>query len=326
MIKVLVVGQYNNLVHWTKNTVEAFAQSDCDVDYFALDGGTAIQSLHLRLFKAMHGDKSSAICIGLEKKLKKYRPDLIVFIVLSGLQIPEKMFAITNDVCPNAKKIAWIGDKLTLEETVFARYVDWIFCTDTTFINDVHVFGFTTPTSYLPLAVNQNFFKPMSIPRTNKIIYVAKSSPSRERILCSMQKPITLYDKSWSSLKDSQHEINAYRLPYKKLPEIYATCRAVLNIKNEKNVVNGLNQRSFEPYGCMTPVLNDAVQDVEKCFEVGKEILVYHSLDEFYDLYDRLSNDSHFAQSIGRAGYKRIMAEHTYAHRVHTMLIQIGLK
>ncbi len=320
MLKVLVVGKYHSIIHWMENTVDAFIQSGCDTDYFAMNGDTIAQSLFFKLSGKIHGDNSLPICDSLARKLKRFQPDLIVFIVIAALRMPEKLFAISNELCPNAKKIAWIGDKLNAEESVFANYVDRIFCTDSAFIEDMRRFGFKTPTDYLPLAVNPEFFRPLSVARSNTMVYAANNSPERGKLVRRINKPVTLYGKGWSKLKDTPHVIHAYRLPYKKLPSIYAGCTAVLNIKNEKNVVHGLNQRSFESYGCMTPVLNDDMADMDRCFDVGKEILVYHSLEELDEYHDRLLGDKIFALSIGKAGYKRVLSEHTYRHRVATML------
>jgi spore maturation protein CgeB len=107
---------------------------------------------------------------------------------------------------------------------------------------------------------------------------------------------------------------------------LYASSRAVLNIKNEIAVIRGVNQRSFEPYGCMTPVLNDAVADLELCFELGSEILVYHTLEELHEWHAKLTSDAQFAQKIGLAGHRRTLAHHTYAHRALAILKQVGLK
>ncbi|HET9113468.1 MAG TPA: glycosyltransferase [Burkholderiales bacterium] len=326
MLKVLVVGKYHSIIHWTENNVEAFRQSGCDTDYFAINGGTAAQSLYFKCYGKIRRDKSAIICDSLAKKLKQFKPDLIVFIVIAALKMPENLFALSNEICPNAKKIAWIGDKLNAEESLFANYIDWVFCTDSAFIEDLRSFGYTVSTSYLPLAVNQRIFRPLPVTRSNKMVYVANNSPERGRMMRRIHKPVTLYGKGWSALKDTPHDINAYRLPYKKLPYIYAGCAAVLNVKNEKNVVHGLNQRSFEPYGCMTPVLNDDMADIDRCFDVGKEILVYRSVEELNDYYDRLLSDPAFALSIGTAGYKRVLAEHTYQHRIACMLTTVGLK
>lgn len=326
MIKVLVVGKYNSIVHWTENTVSAFEQAGCNVDYFAVNGDNTVRSLYFKLLGKVHGDKSKVIADSLRKKLEAFQPDLVVFVMIASNWLPDHVFQLTAETAPKATRIVWVGDKFNREEGVFANHVDWVFCTDTAFVDAVHEYEFSAPASYLPLAVNPDVFHPISVTRSNAVIYVANNTTGRGEMVSTIKRPITLYGKGWSKLKNSPHIINAYRLPYSKLPEVYASCRAVLNIKNEKNVINGLSQRSFEPYGCMTPVLNDAMKDVELCFEVGKEILVYHSLDELHELYDRVTTDAAYANSIGQAGYKRVMAEHTYAHRAHTMLAQVGLK
>lgn len=325
MIKVLVVGKYNSIVHWTENTVAAFKQAGCQVDYFAVNGDSIAHSLYFKLLGKIHGDKSIVVADSLRKKLKSFQPDLIVFVMIASNWLPDHLFQLTTETCPKATKIVWVGDKFNQAEGVFADYVDWVFCTDTAFIDTVHEYKFPAPASYLPLAVNPNTFYPIITPRSNAIIYVANNTAGRGKTVRSILKPITLYGKGWATLKDSQHIINAYRLPYAKLPSTYAACRAVLNIRNEKNVINGVNQRSFEPYGCMTPVINDAMKDINLCFDVGTEILVYHSIDELHEIYDKVSADTVFANAIGQAGHKRVMAEHTYKHRAQSMLIQVGL-
>ncbi|ARU31519.1 hypothetical protein CAP31_07350 [Sulfuriferula sp. AH1] len=326
MIKVLVVGKYNSIVQWTENTVTAFKQADCNVDYFAVNGDSIANSLYLKLLGKVHGDKTKVIADSLRKKLETFQPDLIVFVMIASNWLPAHVFQLTGETCPKAAKIVWVGDKFNRDEGIFADHVDWVFCTDTAFIDAVHEYGFSAPASYLPLALNPDIFHPIAANRSNAVIYVANNTIGRGKMVSTIKRPITLYGKGWSKLKNSPHIINAYRLPYSKLPTVYASCRAVLNIKNEKNVINGLNQRSFEPYGCMTPVLNDDMKDINRCFEIDKEILVYHSIDELHELYDRVTTDATFANSVGQAGYKRVMAEHTYAHRAQTMLVQIGLK
>ena len=208
--------------------------------------------------------------------------------------------------------------------------MDWVFCTDTYFIELVRNCDTTIPTSYLPLAMDPQRFYPSDMPRSNHIVYVARNSPNRAELIGDIKLPLMLYGKKWRSslaqFKDSPHEVNSQHLPLSKLPAVYASCRAVLNIKNEMRVAKGINMRSFEPYGCMTPVLNDAVEDLSLCFELGSEILVYHTLDELHEWHAKLTSDAAFAQKIGLAGHKRVMAEHTYARRATTMLQQVGLR
>jgi len=324
LAKVLVVGKGNCLVYMTENTVEAFRQAGCQVELFAVNGHHRAHELYYRLRGMFAGGTPAVVAESLRRKIRAFQPDLIVFVL--GAWQSAEVYQAAQDASPDAIRVAWVGDVFGPAESEFARYMDWIFCTDSYFMDLVRESGFSTPTAYLPLAFDPNRFYPMDVPRSNEVVYVAKSSPGRAAFVSQVTRPLTLYGRRWRKLKAPQHEIRVQRVLLAQLPMVYASCRAVLNIKNELNVVRGLNQRSFEPYGCKTPVLNDDVADLELCFEPGKEILVYHSVEELHAWHDRLTSDPDFAQSIGAAGYQRVMAEHTYAHRARQVLQQVGLK
>ncbi len=326
MTRVLVVGKCNSIVNWTENTVAGFRQAGCEVDYFAVNGRNRVHSLYYKMLGALEGDKTRVVAEQLRRKLIAYQPDLVVYVMIASNWMPAYPFEVAQEACPGAVKVAWVGDRFTRDEGEFVRHVDWVFCTDSYFMDQVQEHGFTTPASYLPLALDPALFRPLPVARTGKIVYVANNTPGRGQFISSVRKPLTLYGRGWSKLKGTPHEIHAYRLPLSKLPAVYASSLAVLNVKNEKNVVRGLSQRTFEPYGCQTPVLNDDMADMPRCFELGKEILVYRSLDELHEWHDRLTADPAFARTIGMAGYRRAMAEHTYAHRAHAMLRQMGFE
>lgn len=325
--KVLVVGKAYRLVNWTENTVEAFRQAGCQTQCFAINGDNRLHAMYFKWRGVLAGDDFAAVTISLRTKVKEFQPNLIVFVL--GAWLPASLFEAVKEASPSSIKVAWVGDKFDRTQGVFASYMDWIFCTDTHFMDLVRDQGVSS-TNYLPLAMSPQRFYPMNMPRSDSIVYVAKNSPGRAQFISQVKKPLTLYGKKWRRFKqqhhDSPHQIHAHHLPPDKLPEVYASCRAVLNIKHEIYVERGVNQRSFEPYGCMTPVLNDDVADLELCFELGREILVYHSLDELHELHAKLTSDTAFAEGIGQAGHHRVMAHHTYIQRANSILKQVGLK
>jgi spore maturation protein CgeB len=318
--KVLVVGKYRSIVHWVENTATAFSESGCQVQHFALNGDGPWQSLHYKWAQRWHGDANEVIRRDLERALAHFQPDLVLFIAIAALHMPEEWFSTTRQVCPQAHTAVWIGDRLNHDESLFSKHVDQVFATDSAFIEDLRLQGFDVPVSYLPLAVDTWVFRPFDVPRTNRIVYVANNSPGRGEMMRQIHQPISLYGKGWSRLNNTVHDIHPKRLPWTELFALYASSLAALNIRNEKNVVNGLNQRSFEPYGSMTPVLIDDMVDLPRCFEPGKEILVYQSIDELHALYDRLQADNAFARSIGMTGWRRVQAEHTWLHRARSIL------
>ena len=63
-------------------------------------------------------------------------------------------------------------------------------------------------------------------------------------------------------------------------------------------------------------VVADNQDDLPLCFEPGHEVLVYRDVDELNDLYVRLRREPERAAAVGEAGRRRVLAEHTYGHRL----------
>ena len=318
--KILVIGKTRSIVYWVESTVTAFHESGCTVKHFSLNGDSVWQSLRYKWSKRWRGDATDSICTDLEQMLHHFQPDIILFVAIAALYMPENLFTLCRSECPRARLAVWIGDRLNQKEAAFSHHVDHVFVTDTGFMADFRQQGYTVPVSYLPLAVDTNFFRPQAVSRSNKIVFVANRSPGRGDILEQIQHPVSLYGKGWSALKNPVHDVHASRLPRRQLPFVYAGARAVLNIHQDKNVIHGLNQRSFEPCACKIPVLHDDMLDLPRCFEPEKEVLVYRSLEELHYWCERLTHDQKIATSVGEAAWRRVLAEHTWHLRGQSIL------
>jgi spore maturation protein CgeB len=90
---------------------------------------------------------------------------------------------------------------------------------------------------------------------------------------------------------------------------------AVLNVSRESMARYGYSPatRVFEAAGAAACLITDAWEGIELFLEPGAEVLVAHDGDEVAEHVRRL--DAETAQRIGRAAYRRLLAEHTYAHR-----------
>jgi spore maturation protein CgeB len=93
------------------------------------------------------------------------------------------------------------------------------------------------------------------------------------------------------------------------------TCRAVLNICRESMARYGFSPptRVFEAAGAAACLITDAWVGVEQFFEPEEEILVAHDGGEVAAHLQTLTPAR--AKAIGAAAYRRVLAEHTYAHR-----------
>jgi spore maturation protein CgeB len=90
---------------------------------------------------------------------------------------------------------------------------------------------------------------------------------------------------------------------------------AVLNISRESMARYGFSPatRVFEAAGAAACVITDAWEGLETFFEPGSEMLVARNGDEVAQWVRELDGDR--ARAIGQAALRRVLAEHTYAHR-----------
>jgi spore maturation protein CgeB len=98
------------------------------------------------------------------------------------------------------------------------------------------------------------------------------------------------------------------------------TPRAVLNVSRDSMASNGWSPatRVFEAAGAAACLITDAWQGIDLFLEPEKEVLVAKDGAEVAALVDSL--DPHRAKVIGQAALKRVLAEHTYAHRARQVV------
>ncbi len=83
---------------------------------------------------------------------------------------------------------------------------------------------------------------------------------------------------------------------------------------------NGLNCRAFEIAGACGLQLIEARKIVEDCFEPGREILTYRSVDEILGYLDRARAEPAWAMGVREAGCRRAHAHHSYGKRLQRII------
>jgi len=81
-----------------------------------------------------------------------------------------------------------------------------------------------------------------------------------------------------------------------------------------------LAHRMFEYSGCATPVITWRREEVYRCFEEDKEILMYDSHDEFVDKVKYYLKNTNASREIGVNAYKRCIKEHSVVNRIDGIL------
>jgi spore maturation protein CgeB len=94
------------------------------------------------------------------------------------------------------------------------------------------------------------------------------------------------------------------------------TPRAVLNVNRESMARFGFSPatRVFEAAGAGACIITDAFEGVEIFLEPEREILIAKNGTDVAEHVRNLTAER--ARAIGAAAYRRVLAEHTYAHRV----------
>ena len=152
------------------------------------------------------------------------------------------------------------------------------------------------------------------------MVFIANPTPHRRAVIDALTQPISVYGPGWTPSAAVAHDIHRRRLAADALAGVYARHTAALNIHNELNVVHGLNQRNFDPCLTQTLVVAEDQPDLALCFEPGREVVVYADPANLNDLHARLIKDAPWAAKIARQGRRRVLAEHTFEHRLAAII------
>jgi len=106
---------------------------------------------------------------------------------------------------------------------------------------------------------------------------------------------------------------------YQDLPRFYPMSAVSLNCTS-RQMKGAVNQRVFDVPACGGFVLTDKREQLERLFEPGREVMTYDAPEEIPDLVERLLADGPLRRKIGRAARARILAEHTYEHRLGSLV------
>lgn len=157
-----------------------------------------------------------------------------------------------------------------------------------------------------------------------RLIQLQATYKSRVQVVAGLSSfcPVVVGDVHW---KDSLEALGCSfswqpRISYQAaLPDFYRQTSVNLNICSLQSR-NAQNQRVFDVPAGQNFVLTEAGQSLEMLFEPGVEAATYSSPQELEEAVGRWLGDAAGRKQIAEAGYRRIMAQHTYMHRVNELV------
>jgi spore maturation protein CgeB len=312
-VKVFVIGKRGSVTHWAEDAVAGFAAAGHEVSFGSFRNPALHRSVERILLAGWAGVPRGA---HLGRTIARFAPDLILVITAYHTPLPllEHIAGLPN----RPPMLGWVGDRFSDDQRSAAALFDAVAYTDTGLLALHTQLGFASRATFQPHAANPLLHAAVdeSASRRPDMVFVANPTEYRLALVSQIRTPLQLYGRGWVRLPKGCHQIHARRIGLDELAAVYRTHLAVLNVRNERNVMAGLNQRHFDPYLASTPVVADDQADLPLCFEPGREMLVYRDVDELNDLYIRLRREPERATAVGEAGRRRVLAEHSYGHRL----------
>lgn len=321
--RILLLGKRGSLVLWLENLHRACVGLQYPARIFAINGENWSSRLRAK-WEGRRAATAEWMLPRFTRMLAAFRPDLVLVAGVFG--VPVDYYRILHALTPRPLIAGLVGDRFPLDSRERADCCDRLYFTDTHFFQAAAAAGFTVAGRYLPLAVDPELFRPGQAVRRSEVLFVASRTVFRESVVRGLDAPARVIGTDWSQIqREGFHRVQNCKIRRSALIRRYQQHQAVLNVRNEANVEHGLNQRSFEPLACGAVVLNDDVADVPLCFEPGAELLVYRDRDELNALAARLRREPDWGARIAAAGRRRVLAEHSYRHRIHFICQDLGL-
>ena len=356
-MKILVVGPHWH-ANWTESVRDALLSLSCEaqVCYYNQTPGRQVASdarirfsnqlLH-RWIKAPNIARQLLWVINgqelhrlLMAAVHTTKPDLI--IVLKGESIlPATLRAMKQElVTPPILTVWYVDNPLRFDErdTYWlvprcAPLYDRMFIFDLAYFDAMHKLG-NRHITHLPCAFDPIRYRPEPPPLKRSAILnstvclVGTANNKRVALLQAMQDipGIAVWGDGWGQYKQwpwGGSNIDAFRggvLPAEQASLAYQSAKIVLNSHHPQTKRGGLNMRAFEVPACGAFQLMDYVPEMEALLQPGHDVAVYRTPQEAGTLARAYLADPEARQRIARQGHARVLAEHTYRHRMQTLL------
>jgi spore maturation protein CgeB len=132
-------------------------------------------------------------------------------------------------------------------------------------------------------------------------------------------EPVIYGDQGWRELLGEGYTLQPVVNYYDDLPQVYGATAINFNATSLQ-MKAAMNQRIFDAPAAGGFVLTDFREQLAELFEVGEEVACFGEPGEIPELVRFYLKHSRLRQQMTTKARRRVLAEHTYRHRVATML------
>lgn len=163
--------------------------------------------------------------------------------------------------------------------------------------------------------------------------YFAEKHPRRREQMATVLEPATAFDLHIYSRNENAEE--RYRfparysrhvvgtLPYEEMLSAYKAYKVFLNVNSVTDSPSTCARRVFELAACATPVVSGWSAGIEEVF--GDRVAIAHDQDSARALIGAYLRNTELRDRTAHRAQRLVLTEHTYAHRVDTVLRAVGI-
>ena len=175
---------------------------------------------------------------------------------------------------------------------------------------------------YFPQAIDPEIYRPLNLERDIPVSFMGAAYGARIDFIRKLKKagiPIQCFGAGWERGKGERPDIDNV--------EIY--CRSIVNLgigaTGHSERLTCVKGRDFEVPAVGGFYLTTYDYELSRLFYIGKEIVCYRNVLDCIELIRYYLERPEEAQEIGEAGRQRILAEHTWTHRMVGLLKWMGI-
>ncbi|MDR3038123.1 MAG: glycosyltransferase [Candidatus Adiutrix sp.] len=279
------------------------------------------------------------------------KPDLVVALAQAPLTVPA--LNRLRDLAPEAVLAFWLVEDFRLFSYALATApaYDAIFHIQAGLIEPALREAGLSRAHYLPPAADPQIFRPLpaaTIPAAYRadLSFMGAGYPNRVRLLGRLAadywpradrppESFKIFGSGWPTTWAGRGHLfeDGRRMSSEECALIYAGGRVNLNLhsslRSEADFDETgffVNPRTFEIAAAGGLQITDPRPLLPPLFTAGRELAVAESPADLPGLIDHYLNHPEEAAALGRAARDRVLAEHTYRHRLETMLTRLGFQ
>ena len=262
----------------------------------------------------------------------RLHPDLI--LALHGESLSPELLGELRRNSQGPLVTWWMDEPFRYGAERLLPLYDTVFLFDRSYIPQIRALG-AKDVRFLPCACDEEVYRPMDLPPGQRKRYgcdvalVGWFYPRRAELIRALSGlDLKVWGKGWrtpeakTALNGAGHRVVPEErfVTDRETARIYNAAKIGLNVHSRQTREAGLNTRAFELLAAGTFQLTDAVPGMEELLEPGREVAVFRSAEEGRSLADYYLRHPQERAEMAARGRERVLREHTYTHRMQSLL------